>query len=403
MKLTLNAIRDIDWQMRVLATYKHDAALKDTWRSYATSVLAGKPFAGDCDDWASTVLDMLVRAGAPKDRLYRALVSTDGDVINHFVGIVELDNGERWTIGDTFGPPEPVNGNRAGPHHLLEVSRVSEKLRWRRVALGSMQRETNSASGALRASSAGQAFIRGHEKFVAVPYDDFRARYILRAGDVVRGTLTVGYGHTGADVKIGKKITKAEGEAMFARDLLTFERGVRKAVLVDLQQCEFDALVSFSFNCGLANLRTSTLLKLVNAGAPAHEIQAQFRRWTRSKGVVLPGLVKRRNEEAAMFAGEVVTHGAYEAIFRAPDISPDATVTEDPSAKKSPDVWLAGGGLATGGVTIWTSVQEALRDFRDTIADSNLTLLLSICGVAMAAIAAVLLFKRLAEIRSAKR
>ena len=92
------------------------------------------------------------------------------------------------------------------------------------------------------------------------------------------------------------KITQVQAEAYLKSDLTTYERAVNKYVKVPINQNQFDALVSFSFNCGIGALKTSTLLKKLNnkdySGA-AHELL----KWNKSNGKVLNGLTKRRKEE----------------------------------------------------------------------------------------------------------
>jgi lysozyme len=97
-----------------------------------------------------------------------------------------------------------------------------------------------------------------------------------------------------------KTFTKAEGRLILERDLAQYAAAVRAAVKVPLNDNQFGALVSFTYNLGAKNLNKSTLLKKLNAGdydAAAKE----FGRWTRAGGKVLPGLVRRRAAEADLF------------------------------------------------------------------------------------------------------
>lgn len=399
MQLDIAFVRRIDRMVRTKATYKHDSALKDTWTSYAKDVLGGQRFEGDCDDWASTALALAVHYGAAKDRLYRALVSSTGEAIDHFIGIVDLDDGSRVTLGDTFGPPAAVRGDRAGPHKLIETSRISEGLRWRKFRAGrTLGRETTTAAMEMRTSEAGKSFIKGYERFVGFTYDDKNPGHIFKGGAVPRGVLTNGYGHTGADVQPDQRVSRAEGDATFEKDLIVFERGVRRLVRVELKQCQFDALISFAFNCGAANLAKSTLLKKINALAPVNEIQREFRKWTRSGGEVMAGLVARRNHEASMWAGEVVTAGAVNPLFHSSDITPEAVVEEDSSARKSGDIWGLAGATGLGSVSVLTKLKDVFQEFQDMVAGSPMTILATIAGVVTAVIAGVLLYKRLREI-----
>lgn len=114
------------------------------------------------------------------------------------------------------------------------------------------------------------------------------------------GVWTWGYGSTGPHVTPCKVGTKEEAEKLLKKDLERFEKGVSDLVKVALNQNQFDALVSFSFNLGLGNLKSSTLLKKLNAkdyiGA-----SKEFERWNRAGGKVLTGLTRRRIAERDLF------------------------------------------------------------------------------------------------------
>lgn len=113
------------------------------------------------------------------------------------------------------------------------------------------------------------------------------------------GVLTIGYGHTGPDVKASLVITQETAEALLRKDLAKFEAGVLKATK-KCTQGQFDALVSFAFNLGLGALGDSTLLKMHNAGE-YDEAAKQFVRWNRAGGKVLAGLTRRREAEAKLY------------------------------------------------------------------------------------------------------
>jgi lysozyme len=115
------------------------------------------------------------------------------------------------------------------------------------------------------------------------------------------GILTIGYGSTGG-IKPGQTITQAEAEAMLVDDLDAAAEAVHKLVTVLLTQGQFDALCDFVFNLGEGRLRDSTLLRLLNQGKYG-EAAAQFRFWVMAGGHPLPGLVKRRAAERALFEG----------------------------------------------------------------------------------------------------
>jgi len=110
---------------------------------------------------------------------------------------------------------------------------------------------------------------------------------------------TIGYGST-SGVTRNMVITEAQAEQMLAADLVRFERIVERAVRVPVTQGQFDALVSFTYNVGEGNFTKSTLLRKLNAGDAAGAAE-QFTRWVNAGGKVLPGLVKRRVAERALF------------------------------------------------------------------------------------------------------
>mgnify|MGYP001243569709 FL=1 len=114
---------------------------------------------------------------------------------------------------------------------------------------------------------------------------------------------TIGYGHT-KGVQEGDKWTKEKAEFMLWRELEDeYEGYVNDYVHVPLNQNQFDALCSWVYNLGPANLKVSTLLKKLNNGE-YEEVPAQIKRWNKAGGKVLEGLVRRRNAEALMFEGK---------------------------------------------------------------------------------------------------
>jgi lysozyme len=117
------------------------------------------------------------------------------------------------------------------------------------------------------------------------------------------GVPTIGYGATGPDVRLGLTWTLAQANARFVVDLARFGGSVDRLLeAAPTTQGQFDALVSFAYNLGIGALGKSTLLKDHKAGLYA-AAKGQFALWNRSGGTVLPGLVKRRAAEAALYAG----------------------------------------------------------------------------------------------------
>ena len=118
---------------------------------------------------------------------------------------------------------------------------------------------------------------------------------------------TIGYGHTSAAgapmVTDGMKITQQQADDILSRDLVKFETAVHNMVHQPLNQRQFDVLVDFAYNAGAGALKSSTLLKKVNAGN-FNEVPAELMKWTKGKipgkGMqVLPGLLRRRQAESA--------------------------------------------------------------------------------------------------------
>jgi GH24 family phage-related lysozyme (muramidase) len=108
---------------------------------------------------------------------------------------------------------------------------------------------------------------------------------------------TIGYGHYGADVAPDMRITQEQADAFLVSDLKRFEESVNASKMI-LNQNQFDALVSFTYNCGAANLR-----KLV-ANRTLAQIADALLSYNKGGGKVLTGLVRRRQAERALFLSE---------------------------------------------------------------------------------------------------
>lgn len=128
----------------------------------------------------------------------------------------------------------------------------------------------------------------------------------LEAYQDIAGIWTIGYGHTGDDVTPGMTITAAQAEAMLRRDLGPREAAVSDAVKVQLNQNEFDALVSFVYNVGAAAFRGSTALGRLNAYPSDRIGAAEALTWFNKAtvgGVLreVMGLTRRRAAEKELF------------------------------------------------------------------------------------------------------
>lgn len=111
---------------------------------------------------------------------------------------------------------------------------------------------------------------------------------------------TIGYGHT-KGVKPGMVITEKQAEDFLRKDMKWAEKAVLKYLPIDLSQGEFDALVSFTFNCGPYALKSSTLRKRLLKNEPRCWVyQKEMPRWNKGGNGVMPGLVRRREAEADM-------------------------------------------------------------------------------------------------------
>jgi lysozyme len=114
------------------------------------------------------------------------------------------------------------------------------------------------------------------------------------------GVWTIGYGHTGREVHGGMVITADQADVLLHSDVAGAIACVNRAVTGSVSQCHFDALVDFVFNLGCARLLGSTLLRHVNAGE--FDLAApQFLLWDHAGGVVVQGLLTRRQAEMTLF------------------------------------------------------------------------------------------------------
>lgn len=128
------------------------------------------------------------------------------------------------------------------------------------------------------------------------------------------GLDTIGVGHlivkpekhtgmiiiNGTPIAFTNGLTKQQILDLLGQDLHRFEKAVNDDVKVLLSQNQFDALVSFAFNVGVGNFKQSTLLQLLNEGK-YDEVPAQLRRWNKTGGRVVQGLVNRREKEIGLW------------------------------------------------------------------------------------------------------
>tara|TARA_R100001509_G_scaffold130460_1_gene83821 strand:+ start:218 stop:661 length:444 start_codon:yes stop_codon:yes gene_type:complete len=124
----------------------------------------------------------------------------------------------------------------------------------------------------------------------------------LKAYKCAAGVWTIGYGST-SNVEEGMEISQERADMLLLEDVDVFEEAVNNLVEVDLEQNQFDALISWTFNLGPTNLKNSTLLKVLN-NKDYEGVPAQIKRWNKAGGKVLQGLIRRREAEALLFEGK---------------------------------------------------------------------------------------------------
>lgn len=190
----------------------------------------------------------------------------------------------------------------------------------------------------------------------------FEGRRLTAYQDSV-GIWTIGFGHTTAAgepyITRDMTITGDEADRILAADLAKVERQVLGCIKQPLNQAQFDALVSFTFNLGQGNLSRSSLARRVNAGD--YEVAGEFIKWNRAGNQVLDGLTRRRKAEARMWSGDVAGALALAgANIPPPDIEP-----VPPKVKKNSHATTGAAGAATGaalsilGLPMWACVSIA--------------------------------------------
>lgn len=180
------------------------------------------------------------------------------------------------------------------------------------------------------------------------------------------GVLTQGFGHTAAagGEPLGGKWTREKARQVLRDDLAReYEPGVRKLLKREPTQGQYDALVSFAFNCGLKALKRSSMLKFFNRGEYAQAAGA-FALWVKAAGKTMPGLVRRRASEALAFRGVKDLnfdgrHGLNEPVYGA---MPQAVEPEREKLAKSGTIKGAGTAVAGGAAVVIKNVQEVLTE-----------------------------------------
>ena len=208
---------------------------------------------------------------------------------------------------------------------------------------------------------------------------------------------TIGYGHTSAagspTVVDNMKITQKQADDILRKDLVKYETGVHDLVTQPLSQNQFDVLVDFAYNAGLGNLKSSTLLKKVNAGQ-FDAVPAELMKWTKGGGKTLPGLVRRRQAESTWWSAE-----SEKTLSKTPEQAfdheqeqrsdPDPVPVRTMADSKQGNAALLTAGL--GGLGAAKEVAAQAKDASDTadqlaglLANPNFLGMLAIIGLAAA-------------------
>ena len=202
----------------------------------------------------------------------------------------------------------------------------------------------------------------------------------LKAYRCPANVCTIGYGHTSAagapQVADGMIITQADADAILNRDIVKYEIAVMDLVKVKLTQNQFDVLVDFAYNAGVGNLKSSTMLKKVNAG-DLDAVPAELMKWTKGGGKVLPGLVRRRQAAGAWWSAD--QHVEEQEQRTDPDPVPVRTMADS----KQGNAALLTAGIGSVGVAKEVAAQA--KDASD-VADQFMGLLSNPNFVAMAAV-----------------
>lgn len=147
----------------------------------------------------------------------------------------------------------------------------------------------------MRIGKKGLKLIKDFEGWYSKPYRD------------PIGIPTIGYGFTyylpnrRKVSMLDSPLTKEDGEKLLLQILFNYENDVNRLVISDVNQNMFDALVSFTYNLGAANLAKSTLLKKINTNPNDKSIASEFLKWNRAGGKILAGLTRRRQAESELY------------------------------------------------------------------------------------------------------
>ena len=124
--------------------------------------------------------------------------------------------------------------------------------------------------------------------------------HLLKKDELVSGRIVI----SGVPVEFEDGLVEEQVTSLLQQDLQPAEVAVNSYVKVELDQNQFDALVSFTFNSGAQAFAESTLLKMLNQGS-YDAVPDQLRRWVRAGGNIVQGLVNRRENEIKLWLGQI--------------------------------------------------------------------------------------------------
>ncbi|MFY9557399.1 MAG: lysozyme [Blastocatellia bacterium] len=158
----------------------------------------------------------------------------------------------------------------------------------------------------MQMSEHGLELLKNWEGFELQVYKDsaglptIGVGHLLTKSELTSGKISI----NGVPVRYSAGLTEEQVLDLLIQDLTPAEKAVNAGVKVTLNPNQFAALVSFTFNVGVSAFTGSTLLKLLNQGQYP-SVPAQLRRWIRSGGVIVQGLVNRRENEIKLWNGQL--------------------------------------------------------------------------------------------------
>ncbi|HVW56009.1 MAG TPA: lysozyme, partial [Rhizobiaceae bacterium] len=183
------------------------------------------------------------------------------------------------------------------------------------------------------------------------------------------GIWTIGYGHT-AGVKAGQTITEVQASQFLLADLSDAEGAVEKFVTVPLNDNQFAALVSLTFNIGAEAFRRSTLRKKLNAGDYA-AVPGQLTLWVKGAGKTIPGLVRRRKAESDLWNTPSIAASATQKPVQppppvpAPEPQPDLGPAPAPAPAGKKGTAIGAGLVLAFAAAFWTTVADGWQHVID--------------------------------------